>query len=91
MQRGSSYKAAPFKMKGYSYPGTSPVRQTNYFKTDLFTSPHVSDKTKKQIEEDKQFIQSESDKVTNKVIPYVDQDPGGAKEKGGKSLLGGEV
>ena len=40
MERGPLYKKTPFKMKGYSYPGKSPVRQTNYFKTDLFTDPY---------------------------------------------------
>ena len=40
MERGSLNKKAPFKMKGYSYPGKSPIKQTNYFKTDLFTNPY---------------------------------------------------
>ena len=40
MQRGPLYKKTPFTMKGYSYPGKSPIKETSYFKTSLFTDPH---------------------------------------------------
>jgi len=89
MERGSSYKATRFAMKGYSYPGKSPVKVKNYFTPDLFTThvSDVSDKTKKQIEEDKQWIQKTSDKYPSKTKPYVDHDPGGAEDKTKPSKL----
>ena len=46
MERGPLYKKSQFTMKGYSYPGKSPVKIRNYFTPTYFG---VSDKTERQV------------------------------------------